>query len=244
MTNISHEREVDRIRHAYAARAAADYGDRYSYFNPGNLFIIQDRDRAMLRVLREAACHPLGQRNILEVGCGTGFWLRQFIQWGADPNRLCGLELDRARAAHARRACPAATTIVVADAGRAPVRSASFDLVFQSTLFTSVLDDEVRRALANEMLRAVRPGGLILWYDFRYNNPSNPDVRGIGRREIERLFPGCAMQFHSLTLAPILARTLAPVSWTGCRLMNLVPPLRTHLLVVIRGRADAPRRES
>src|SRR2546428_8644893 len=148
VSKVGHNREVDRIRSAYADRAAADYGDRYSYFNPGNLFIIQDRDRAMLRVLREADFYPLGQRDILEIGCGTGFWLRQFIQWGADPNRLWGLELDRVRAAQARRTCPAATTLVVADAGRAPVRSASFDLVFQSTLFTSVLDDDVRRDLA------------------------------------------------------------------------------------------------
>ena len=41
----------------------------------------------------------------------------------------------------------------------------------------------MKQKVAAEMLRVVKPQGLILWYDFRYNNPRNSNVRGIGAAE-------------------------------------------------------------
>ena len=63
-------------------------------------------------------------------------------------------------------------------------------MVLQSTVFTSIQDDGLKAQVAAEMMRVVRPDGLILWYDFRVNNPRNPDVTGVGKTEILRLFPG------------------------------------------------------
>jgi hypothetical protein len=34
------------------------------------------------------------------------------------------------------------------------------------------------------MVRVLKPEGLILWYYYHVNNPSNPDVRGVKCREI------------------------------------------------------------
>lgn len=234
MSSNSHATELERIRQAYARRATADPGDRYTSFNPGNLFLIQERERAMLRSLREAGCFPLGQQDILEIGCGSGYGLRQFIQWGAEPRRLHGVELLPERAEEARHRCPAGVQILVGDAARTALPNEAFDLVCQFTVFTSILDAPLRRDLAGEMLRLVRPGGLILWCDFRYDNPSNKDVAGIGAREIARLFPGCEITLRSLTLAPFLARRIAPWSWWACEALSLLPFLRTHLLGMIR----------
>ena len=52
------------------------------------------------------------------------------------------------------------------------------------------------------MLRVVKPQGLILWYDFRYNNPRNPNVQGIGATEIRGLSPGRQVELRKVTLAP------------------------------------------
>jgi hypothetical protein len=89
-------------------------------------------------------------------------------------------------------------------------------------------------------VRVLRPGGALLWYDFRVDNPANPNVRGIGHRELEALFPGLACRVLSLTLAPPLARAVAPVSPGLARLLEGLPFLRSHLLgVLVKGRADA-----
>ncbi len=83
------------------------------------------------------------------------------------------------------------------------------------------------------MLRVLKPQGLILWYDYHVNNPWNKDVRGVKRREIRRLFPGCRITLQPVTLAPPLARLLAPYSFLLCSLLEKLRIFNTHYLGVI-----------
>jgi len=90
------------------------------------------------------------------------------------------------------------------------------------------------------MRRVLKPDGIILWYDFRFDNPWNRAVRGIGRREIHELFPEYRIELRRVTLAPPIARWIAPRSrLVACALARL-PPLRTHYLGVLRPRLAPP----
>jgi ubiquinone/menaquinone biosynthesis C-methylase UbiE len=224
--------EEARIRDAYARRATSRR--HYSCFDPGQLFIIQQLERHMLALLRHEGSVPLTGRRILEIGCGAGYWLREFIKWGAKPENLVGVDLLENRVAAAKSLCPPAVRVEQANAARLNFAAESFDLVFQATVFTSISDAALKAAVAGEMMRLVKHDGLILWYDFRFNNPRNPDVRGVEREEIARLFPGCKVELRRVTLAPPLARRLAPISWMSCQLLEKIPWLCTHYLGVIR----------
>ncbi len=92
----------------------------------------------------------------------------------------------------------------------------------------------MKRQIASEMLRVVKRDGLILWYDFHVNNPRNPDVRGIKKREIYQLFPGCRIELQRTTLVPPLVRLLAARSWLVCYRLGRIPWLCTHYLGVIQ----------
>src|SRR5207245_4975939 len=102
------------------------------------------------------------------------------------------------------------------------------------TAFTSILDSRMKRTIASEMVRVLKPHGLILWYDYHVNNPRNPDVRGVKKQEIHQLFPGCRIALERITLAPPLVRLLAPYSWLACCLLEGIPFLCTHYLGVIQ----------
>ncbi|SRR5258707_10907158 len=91
---------------------------------------------------------------------------------------------------------------------RLPYADASFDLILQFLLFTSVLSEAVKGQIAKEISRVLLPGGHLLWYDFAFNNPRNPDVRGIRLSEIRRLFPGFTIEARRVTVAPPLSTTL------------------------------------
>jgi SAM-dependent methyltransferase len=121
-----------------------------------------------------------------------------------------------------------------ANAAYLPFGAASFDLVLQSMLFTSILDETMKRAVAGELLRVLKPQGLILWYDYHANNPWNPDVKGVKKPEIQALFPGCRIKLQSITLAPPLSRALAPYSFLLCFLLEKIRILNTHYLGCIR----------
>jgi len=105
-----------------------------------------------------------------------------------------------------------------------------FDIVFQSTVFTSILDSAFKMKLAGKMWSLTKPGGMVLWYDFAFDNPSNKDVKGIKKMEIRKLFPEAQkINFHKVTLAPPIGRKVKNLY----PFFNLFPFLRTHLIAEI-----------
>lgn len=223
--------EAERVRDAYARRPTRD--PRYSWFEPAHLYLMQRRDRAVLAALRRHGLAELESLRVLEIGCGDANWLRDLVRWGASPARLTGVDLLRDRLHDAARRGPPGSGLAQALGHELPFADGAFDLVIQSTVFTSILDPALRARVAGEMLRVLRPGGRVLWYDFHVNNPRNPDVRAVRPAELRGLFPGCAVDARRVTLAPPLARRLAGWSWLACRLLESLPPLRSHSLAVI-----------
>jgi SAM-dependent methyltransferase len=223
-------REEMRIREAYARRTGQQ---RYSWFDAAHLYAMQEVERGVLHLLRVHGFGALGAQRVLEVGCGTAVWLREFVKWGAIPDHLAGIDLLEDRVSQARRLAPGALRVMSGSAEALPFDDASFDIVLQSLVFTSIIDKEMRRRVATEMLRVVRPGGLILWYDYHVNNPSNPDVKAVKASELSDLFPGCEIDRRRVTLAPPLARFVAPRSRVAYGLLSAVPLLKTHYLAAI-----------
>lgn len=227
--------EEDRIRKTYGGRL----GESCFAESAAGRFQIQERERQVLRLLDRHGFLPLAGRRVLDIGCGTGKWLRDLIAWGAHPDGVFGVELLPDSVATARRLCPAGVTIECTSAAELRFASGSFDIVLQGTAFTSVLDADMRRAMASEMLRVLRPDGLILWYDMLVRNPWNPDVRPVGKEELGELFPGCSLELRRVSLAPPLTRRLATHSWLLCYLLARVAPLCTHYLGAIRKRSPS-----
>jgi ubiquinone/menaquinone biosynthesis C-methylase UbiE len=206
--------------------------ERHSMLNPGDLYLHQQRQRAVISLLKREGLLPLDGTRILEVGCGSGTVLREFLWYGADDESLIGIELQDWRLRETRKLMPQ-LSLINADARNLPLPDDSFDIVMQFTVFSSVLEDQDRRRLADEMRRVLRPGGLVLWYDF-WINPINPKTRGIPPKEIRKLFPHSQYTFRRLTLAPPFARFMAPHSWLACYLFEKLRIFNTHYLAAIR----------
>jgi SAM-dependent methyltransferase len=224
-------REEERIREAYARRTDRDL---YSPLRPGQLFMLQEQERWLAKVLADRPERPVEELRILDVGCAGGYWLRRLQELGARPAHLTGVDLLKGRLHHARSLSAPAIGLAGASATDLPFSSGTFDVVMQYTVFSSILDQSVRRRVAAELLRVLRPGGRILWYDFRVDNPRNPDVRGLSAAAIRQLFPLCRIQFHSVTPAPPLVRAAAQRSWLLTAILSRIPFLRTHWFAVIR----------
>jgi SAM-dependent methyltransferase len=231
--------EQSRIAQVYAERARRLPAGYYSPFHPGNLFISQGRERAMLRLLAKAGCADLSELRILDLGCGFGGDLRHMLDLGAQPENLFGVDLLPERLERARQLAPQ-LNFQLADAQQLPFPDASFDLVMQATAFSSIVDPDVRRQVAREIARVLRPGGLVLWYDMRLTNPRNPNLVPMTAAEIADLFPDFDRRLESVTLFPPLSRRLARLSWSLCTLLETLPFLRSHLIGTFRkpGRSE------
>lgn len=205
------EDELARIRAAYERRKREVPRGRYSEANPRALIFQRELESRILELLTVKSIGPLAAARMLDVGCGEGRWLRRFAQWCASPENLAGVDLLPERIAAAREACPSDVRLFCCNAGELPFADQSFDLVSCMTVFSSILVPGLRAAVAAEMLRVLRPGGVVLWYDFFVNNPANPDVRGVGKSEIAQLFSGCEIELARITVAAPLGRAVAPV---------------------------------
>lgn len=225
--------ETARIEQRYARRAAAGLADRYSLLQPDVWQTVQERQRAMLGLFARHGWHDLAQRRVIEVGCGAGGNLLELLRAGFRPEHLCGLELLAERHAEARAVLPARVALHLGDACAAPLPEADADLVLQSTVFSSLLDDAFQQRLAATMWRWVKPGGAVLWYDFTLNSPRNRDVRGVPLQRVRALFPEGRIEAQRVTLAPPLARPACRI-WPGLYpVLNTLPLLRTHVLAWI-----------
>jgi SAM-dependent methyltransferase len=224
--------ERSRLRAEYEDRKRRYGGsDIYSWLSPANLFAIHQRQRAVLTALKKKGRVRLAELLIFEMGCGAGGVLAEYLDFGALPEKLHGVDLLFDRLLHAHRILPTAG-IAHADGQALPFPSASFDLVLQCTALSSVLDADLRQKICADMLRILKRDGMILWYDF-WLNPFNPQTRGIGPAEIRDLFPGCTFEFHKITLAPPLARRIVPFSWALALFLEGLRIFNTHYLVVI-----------
>ena len=226
---MSEHDELAAIRARYERRAALP-ADRYSRFNAEVLAAVQQRQRATIDLLAARRIRSLKDREIVEIGCGSGANLLEFLLLGATPERLTGNDMLPDRLQHARSLLPDTVRLLAGDAAELPLEEASVDIVYQSTVFSSILDNALQERIAEAMWRWVRPGGAVLWYDFTFNNPNNPDVRGVPVRRVKELFPHARITTRRVTLAPPLARRLAPIHPALYTLFNSVPWLRTHIL--------------
>jgi len=217
--------ELLRIRRAYARRTRT-----YDPLSPWVYLGRQERERALIRWVQTCGLVPLSQRRLIELGCGTGGNLIELLRLGFSPANLVGNDLLPERIEVARERLPASVRLIEGDASDVILPNESFDVVFQSMMCSSILDDHLLLRIAQRMWALVRPGGGVLWYDFTYSNPHNPDVRGISIQRIRELFPASKARVWRVTLAPPISRAVTRIHPVLYCLFNSMPFLRTHLL--------------
>lgn len=230
MTATRANEEIQEIRERYDRRKQMAEHRNYSMLNPAVYMGVQERQRAILRLLKSESIVPVEDKRVLEIGCGSGSNLNELLRLGFKPENLMGNELLEDRALIARNSLPSSTKILVGDAAALQLPENYFDIVYQSTVFTSILDNAFQVKLANKMWFLTKPGGGILWYDFIYDNPRNPDVCGVSIKRIQELFPQGNIKTWKVTLAPPISRFVTKIHPCLYTVFNTMIFLRSHVL--------------
>ncbi len=220
-------KETDEVRKRYArrmkdSRLASRYGD--SYYNRA---IRSEREGIYAKeILRK-----FGSRKdirLLEIGAGNGNNLSFFNDHGIPWHHIYANEMLAERL-ETLNSIQHPIHVIPGNAMNID-ETQTYDVIFQSTVFTSILDEEFRKALADKMKRLLAADGMILWYDFIYNNPSNPDVKGVSVSKVKQLFSDAErINIHPVTLAPPLGRRVGRLY----HLFNIFTFLRTHIVATI-----------
>lgn len=221
--------EIDRIQRRYQERDADQLlSGFWTLANPVAVHLMQERERITLQGLKRTGL-KIKEAVLLDVGCGQGQEFASFLRWGARSKNIFGVDVSAHRIEEAR-SLGIAQVNLISDT-TLPFPSASFDLVIQNVVFSSIVEDSTRYALATEMLRVLRPSGWILWYDAARTNTRDPHFRDIPRVEIEKLLPGLRWNWHPLTThLGLLRRINAIFGERGMRAFDLIGLYKTHWL--------------
>lgn len=231
------ENEETRIRNVYAERDSGGKRELYHWSRP-DVLLNQYRMRSAVATLFSAkGLNDLSRIKALDVGCGSGGWIRTLMEWGARAENLCGVDLLQDRIDEAKRLTPG-VDFRTASGFSIPYDGEIFDLISAHTVFSSITDPSARDALAREMIRVLKRDGAISIYDYRISHPQNPDTVGIDASEIARLFQEFSLISKSMTLAPPIARPLSRVSPLLAFAGEIFFPfLRTHAIHFLKKRA-------
>jgi SAM-dependent methyltransferase len=230
---MTNQAEQERINHVYRQWHGGAALARYAWHRPEIVHQAAARARVLARLLSVTVGGDLSALRALDVGCGDGLFLRQLIDWGATPAYLAGTELQQERLDRANTQTASGVRWHLGQLDAFP--DDTMDLVSAHTVFSSILDEDMRRDLAAEMWRVLRPGGWTMIFDFRYNNPRNANVRKVSEVELLRFWPAEKRHYRTLMLLPPLSRAIARLPWLVPELLTtLVPPLRSHFVYMAR----------
>jgi len=251
------QEELARIKTEYARRDSDDGLSKiYNYQNPAFMYHMQERERAVLKMLRGKGIDISGGK-ILEVGCGSGHILQRFLEFGA--GKVFGVDLIEHRVKEGKKYHPN-VCLVQGDAARLPYPDHSFNLVMQFMCLSSVLDEHMRKQITGEMWRVLKSGGVILSYDMRppssvllsfikiakffiprrilrgknnYRVKNITPTKPLTVEEIRSFFPHGELNYRSVSLEFNIAR-VSRRSFLLASFLSLIPCFRTHFLVLMR----------
>jgi ubiquinone/menaquinone biosynthesis C-methylase UbiE len=141
------------------------------------------RRRALSLLARAWRTRDQRDATIVDVACGAGAFLRD-LGTAFPRARLFGLDLSPAYVREARRR--GGVPVVQASAERLPFADASLDAASCVYLFHE-LPPRVRRVVAGEIARVLKPGGLLAFAD---------SVRSTDRPEFARMLEAFPAYFH------------------------------------------------
>lgn len=147
-------------------------------------------------------------RRLLEVGCGSGAWLRYHYRNGV---YVSGVDFSAAHLRAARHVMPAGG-FVSADARSLPYRNAEFDVAIAGSCFLYLPNAKDASDALGELVRVLRPGGrgaVTDLPDINMRAESETFRRGeLGQAEYDRRYAGLAHQYfdrdHMISLAESL----------------------------------------
>lgn len=152
---------------------------------------------AILETFRSLAAMGLdiGSLRIADIGCGDGWTLRFLCELGAKLENLVGIDLgiNRLNVAKSKNAL---IQFMHADATGIPLSSNTFDVVIQSTLFSSIPSYNLRQLASTEIIRLTKPRGFVVWLDLYRIYPHTASLHAIDQREIRDLFPNWIAKFR------------------------------------------------
>ena len=226
--------ETSAVRERYARRDGD--AQRYSLLNPEALFRTQERQRAIADLFVRIGLRDVSEIRLLEIGCGTGANLLEFLRFGFNRS-ICKASICSRRTSNVRAACcRSAPHTSWRRSGRRPGQRFQPGARTSSTRRRSsrlCSTPGFQQRLADVMWESCPTGRRGAVVRLHSQQPTQPGCARRSRAPDTPIVPGGRFRMRRVTLAPPLARLVARIHPKLYAPINSCPWLRTHVLAWI-----------
>lgn len=188
--------------------------------NPGVLFQKLAADAALWRALGRID-FKVGQA-ICDIGGGSGGSLVPFMELGCPASTLTSIDRDEKNTSVGRLRFPG-VNFVNCDASQTGLPGASFDVVYSSTIFLQIADENIAHGIGREMRRLVKAGGYIVVRDWAIADPRERQI-AVTRKRIRLLFDLPILFTTNGALLPPVGRRLSTwMPWLYFLIHGILP---------------------
>ncbi|MEB3102215.1 class I SAM-dependent methyltransferase [Ferviditalea candida] len=158
----------------------------------------------IMQKLGACGFRDLKRTHVLDVGCGDGWWLSKFLDWGAMPERLTGTEFSKSILDLARNSSPPGMNWLETYPNELPVGDNRFDIIVSFGMLMHILDEFMLRQTGREMLRVLSDDGIIIAANLHKDAEKQLEpflsytTKGLGLTELMETFPDCQIEFEEL----------------------------------------------
>jgi ubiquinone/menaquinone biosynthesis C-methylase UbiE len=211
----------------------------YSWRNPIGYYQRDRTRRALIRLLNKHKVMLTGC-SLLDIGCGTGDWLRFFAELTGTSSSLAGLDLSPNSLRRAKQV-NGDIGYSLADARHLPFAEATFGMVCQFVTFEHLQDPADLAPACAEVARVCAPAGWFIWFDIL--PVKSAYQRGFTLHDVRELFPDFQVVDHEsiFRLVQLPGRTLSTAYALARRspllaelVERLVPGPANNLMVLLR----------
>lgn len=225
--------EAEEIIERYHRRQSKDASALYNCLKPCNVVAFTEKYKKLCNILLQNFGLTFSTKNYLEIGCGTGSNLIQLLQLGVPPTNLTGNDIFEPSLKKAQETLPTKIQLQLGNFLDITYQENTYDCIILSTVLSSILDLKFQKEVIEKAYKLLTKNGIILLYDFIFNNPWNPDVKGINLKYIKSICPWSAYNFSKVTLCPPLARKLCHFPYF-LKLLTSIKLMNTHIIGFLR----------
>lgn len=185
-------------------------------------FLFKDQviEYKLMEIFVKYGYKVMSQVSVLDIGCGDGRFLRQLIDWGAEPERLAGVDINKDIIALAQKLSAPGINYEVAHADQLPYEDKSFDIILMIGVMQHIMEKSLRRRIADELLRVLKDDGILICYNINENAETKfqhkqlrESTKGITEKELKKIFVSCNVDHENILLSDSIIFRNVPVQW-------------------------------
>jgi ubiquinone/menaquinone biosynthesis C-methylase UbiE len=164
------------IQSEYIETIKHRYGENNPLDDPVELYQQTMIEKGLVTILSRNKIRLSDAKQILDVDCGSGYWLRRLTELRGSASGLVDIDLSETMSVHAGK--------INGDMCSLPFADYSFNIITAFAFLCFLLEDKALTQAFKEVYRMLKPRGYSIFYDLMDKKRQRKQTRGFKEQDV------------------------------------------------------------